>query len=257
MGLRSCCAGLYELPLTEVLLGRSFHPGGADLTRRLASLALVHRGSRVLDVASGRGETAAVLAKGFGCHVTSLDYSETNLGRARDGAAGGLLADKLGFVRGDAECLPFADGAFDVAFCECALCTFGAGDRAAEEMRRVLAPRGRVAISDVTLNAPVPAELQSALGHALCIANALSVDGYVELLEGAGFRHVRARDASESIVAVIDRVERGLERARDVFDASELDELLGGADPAPVLESAREFARSGGIGYALFTARAP
>ncbi len=260
--IKSCCAGLYEMPLTELLLGRSFHPGGAELTARLAEAALVHRGARVLDVASGRGATADVLTRRFGCRVTCVDYSRANLARSRADAGGGGARGTVARARtshacGDAERLPFRDGAFDVVFCECALCTFPDGGGAAEEMRRVLAPRGRVAISDITLEREVPEELLGVLGHVLCIAGARSVSGYRELLAAAGFQNVRVRDAGHTLLETVDRIERGLARATSLAAAGAPDIDIDRAEAETALAAARDFARSGGIGYTLFTARAP
>jgi SAM-dependent methyltransferase len=257
---KSCCAGLYEMPLTEVLLGSSFHPGGAELTARLAEAALVHRGARVLDVASGRGATAQVLTQRFGCRVTCVDYSQINLARSSAASSDDALLGSPALtthVCSDAERLPFRNGAFDVVFCECALCTFPDGELAAKEMQRVLVPRGRVAISDITLEREVPAALQGVLGRVLCIAGARSVAAYVELLEQAGFLNVRVRDASHTVLETVDRVEQGLARAERLSESGALQLDVDLTEIEPTLAAAREFARSGGIGYSLFTARTP
>ena len=80
--VKSCCAGFYELPLIQSLLGDQWHPGGPALTRKLGSAVLIGRDSRVLDVASGNGESARVLSQHFGCDVTGIDYSTENTARA-------------------------------------------------------------------------------------------------------------------------------------------------------------------------------
>jgi cyclopropane fatty-acyl-phospholipid synthase-like methyltransferase len=61
----------------------SFHPGGRTLTLELAGRCHVQRDSKVLDVASGAGATACLLAKQFGCSVIGIDSSELMLERAR------------------------------------------------------------------------------------------------------------------------------------------------------------------------------
>ena len=229
----ACCAGLYELDITRFLLGDSFHPGGVELTRKLGGLVLLHRGAQVLDVASGRGTTAAELTRHFGCRVVSFDYSPVG-------------AD----VRGDAGALPFAAGTFDALVCECALCTFADMRLSAREMVRVLRPGGRLGISDMVLNEAVPEPLQGFFGRVLCIAGARSSDGYMELLAGARLQSVRHYDVSHTLLEMITTIEKRLGRAESLFEFPE--EL---EDPGPVLTAAKEFVKSGGVGYGLFVGR--
>jgi len=255
--LKSCCAGLYELPITTILLGPSFHPGGPALTRRLAAAALVGRDSRVLDVASGTGESARVIAEHTGCRVMGLDYSAKNVAEARRLTAEVGLSDRVRFVQGDAEGLPFDEARFDVVLCECALCTFPSMATALSEMRRVLVCRGRLAVSDIVLNAPVPAELDNVMGHVLCITGALSREGYRAALDAADLGQLRYHDVSVVLSEMIDGIERRIGRAKALAEAGELGLPAGLEAPGSTLRAARAFVRSGGVGYALWTARKP
>ena len=147
--LKACCAAVYEHDLVALVLGPSYHPGGRDLTRRLAR-ALDHRpGDRVLDVASGPGTTALLLAEEFGVTVDGVDAGALTVERARTGARQRHLADRVRFCCADAEALPFDDGAFDAVVCECAFCTFPAQEAAAAEFARVLRPGGWAVLADV------------------------------------------------------------------------------------------------------------
>ncbi len=56
--IKQCCARLYESDFAKILLGDSFHPGGLALTERLGVLLDLGPNSRVLDVASGTGNSA-------------------------------------------------------------------------------------------------------------------------------------------------------------------------------------------------------
>ncbi|MBA2566526.1 MAG: hypothetical protein H0V08_01840, partial [Thermoleophilaceae bacterium] len=60
------CASIYESEPVGWLLDGQLHPGGEALTRRTAQLAGIGAGDRVLDVASGRGDTARLLARELG-----------------------------------------------------------------------------------------------------------------------------------------------------------------------------------------------
>lgn len=104
-------------------------------------------GQRVLDVATGSGNTALAAARRF-CDVTGADYVPALLEAARRRAA----ADELPvtFQEGDAEQLPFPDASFDVV-----LSTFGAmfapdQEQAARELLRVCRPGGKIGLANWT-----------------------------------------------------------------------------------------------------------
>ena len=112
---------------------------------RLCETVDLRAGERVLDVATGSGNTALAAARRFTVS-TGVDFVPALLDRARIRAeAEGLPVD---FRTGDAEALPMHDDSFDVV-----LSTFGvmfAPDHrlAASEMLRVLHPGGRIGMSN-------------------------------------------------------------------------------------------------------------
>ena len=87
--------------------------------RMCVHLARLQPGSRVLDVASGTGDLAALLNRS-GCDVVSCDINEAMLRSGRDKLADRGLVSDVHYVRADAERLPFADNSFD-----CATLAFG------------------------------------------------------------------------------------------------------------------------------------
>jgi len=104
-------------------------------------------GSTVLDVASGNGNASLAAARRF-CRVTGLDYVPELLQRAGERARAERL--DIEFVEGDAENLPFDDGAFDVA-----LSTYGVmfapdHERTARELVRVVRPGGKIGLANWT-----------------------------------------------------------------------------------------------------------
>lgn len=101
-------------------------------------------GERVLDVACGHGNTALAAARRSAL-ATGLDLVPALLERAKERAAAERL--DVAWREGDAQELPFHDGAFDVV-----LSTFGvmfAPDqaRAAVELLRVCRPGGRIGLA--------------------------------------------------------------------------------------------------------------
>ena len=162
--LKACCAAVYGQEWLPLLVGESLHPGGVELTRHLGNRLQLGPADRVLDIACGTGTTSILLAQEFGCHVTGVDYGATQIERATAAAAAAGVADQTAFEVGDAEALPFDDGTFTAVICECAFCNFPSKAQAAAEMYRMLAPGGRVGITDLTVNGPLPEALQGGRG---------------------------------------------------------------------------------------------
>jgi arsenite methyltransferase len=248
--VKSCCAAAYESDFARALLGGSFHPGGLTLTARLGELLQLGRGMRVLDVASGRGESAVFLADRFACEVVGVDYGSSNVEQASLAAANPLVT----FMMGDAEHLDFPDATFDAVICECAFCTFPDKRGAAREFARVLRPGGRVGLSDLTRSAALPQELEGLLAWIACIADALPIEEYTACLSGAGFT-VNTVEPRDEALAQMARDIQG--RLMGIELASKLNKLeLPGVD----LDEAKRLARAasaaireGRLGYALIT----
>ncbi|MGH2409066.1 MAG: class I SAM-dependent methyltransferase, partial [Chloroflexota bacterium] len=199
---KRCCAAVYGSEWARLLLGDSYHPGGLALTERLGALLGLERGMQVLDVAAGTGGSAIHLAEQFNCRVTGLDLSGPNVVAAREATERAGVATLTQFVAGDAERLPFPDQSFDALICECAFCTFPDKARAAGEFARVLRPGGRVGLSDLTRDGPLPRELDGLLAWIACIADARTLSDYEAYLRQAGFRIDGAERHDEALSAM-------------------------------------------------------
>ncbi|MFR9799236.1 methyltransferase domain-containing protein [Streptomyces sp. MS06] len=253
--LKACCAAAYASDIVALLLGDSYHPGGSALTRRLADGLGLTPGARVLDVASGRGTTALLLADAYGAEVDGVDYAPANTALARGAARAAGLADRVRFTTGDAEQLPSPGGAFDAVVCECALCTFPDKARAAAEFARVLRPGGRLGLTDVTVDpARLPPELSGLGARIACIADARPLREYVGILAGAGLRTLRTERHDEAVLRMIDQIEARLDLLR-ITASARLDEAGADLAAAPaVLDAARAAVADGVLGYALLIA---
>jgi SAM-dependent methyltransferase len=201
--IKQCCARLYESDIVLRLLGESFHPGGTALTERLGALLGLSQESVVFDAASGNGTSALFLAQRFGCRVIGIDLSAANVQRATAEANRLGLSDRVHFEIGDAERLPLNDGVVDTVVCECAFCTFPDKPRAAREFARVLRPRGRVGLSDITRMPGRPGELSDLLSWIACLGDARSAATYTDWLAGAGLIDAVVEHHDEALVDMI------------------------------------------------------
>jgi ubiquinone/menaquinone biosynthesis C-methylase UbiE len=181
--------------------------GCGDPTRWVLS------GDRVLDLGSGSGKNAFICAQIVGADgaVIGVDRNVDMLALSRGAAA--QVADDIGyanvqFVDGSIEALDaltsdgtplVADASVDVVLSNCVLNLVNPSDRERllANIRRVLAPGGRVAISDIVCDQVVPQHLQedSDLWSG-CISGAWEEASFLEAFLRLGFEQVHYADRS-------------------------------------------------------------
>jgi arsenite methyltransferase len=153
------------------------------------AVADLHAGERVLDLGSGGGIDVLLSARrvgpeGFAYGVDMTDEM-LDLARANATKAGTVNVE---FLKGSIEQVPLPDGAVDVVISNCVINL--STDKAAvlTEMYRVLAPGGRVGVSDVVAeDGLTPAHRAERGSYVGCIAGALSRQEYLDGLTAAGF----------------------------------------------------------------------
>lgn len=96
---------------------------------------------RVLDIGTGPGFFAIILAKA-GYQVTAVDYTEEMLCKAKKNA--GRYADRICWMRMDAQKLELPDNQFDVAVSRNLTWNLENPDEAYKEWKRVLKPGGQL-----------------------------------------------------------------------------------------------------------------
>jgi SAM-dependent methyltransferase len=254
--VKACCAAAYGLDVVALLLGASYHPGGRTLTRRLADAMALSAGEEVLDVATGIGTTALLLAGERHVDVVGVDLGPVQVATAERRARQLGLDGRARFEVGDAERLPFPEGSFSAVVCECALCTFPAKDTAAAEFARVLAPGGRVGITDVWLEpGRLEPDLRGLAGRIACLADARPVDEVQTLMVRAGLVVTRVERHDDALLRTIEQVEARLRALRIVNLPA-----LRGLDLGRGIELARRAAdvvARGDAGYLLLVATKP
>ena len=104
-------------------------------------------GWRVLDVATGSGNTALAAAR-RSCDVTGVDYVPALLERGRERAAVERL--EVSFLEGDAEDLSFAGSTFDTVLSSVGVMFAPNQEKAAAELLRVCRSGGRIGLANWT-----------------------------------------------------------------------------------------------------------
>jgi SAM-dependent methyltransferase len=113
----------------------------------LVEAADPHATKRVLDVACGSGNVAIAAARRY-CEVTGIDYVPALLehGRQRAQAEG----TRIRFDEGDAQALPYEDGAFDFVFSTFGVMFAPDQEQTARELLRVCRTGGTIALANWT-----------------------------------------------------------------------------------------------------------
>jgi len=256
--IKSCCAAAYSSDAVALLLGDSYHPGGAALTRRLATLLNLRSAQRVADVASGPGTTARLLTTEYDVIVDGVDFAGPAVQRARQTTAQLGLGDRIQFHIGDAERIPLLDNTFDAVLTECAFCTFPDKEAAAAEFGRILRPGGRIGLADVTVaDAGLPDELSTLAAWVACVADAQPIKRYCQILDDVGLRALHTETHDDALVRMIDQIEARLH----LMQMTQQDVVIAaGIDVDKVLEFidvARRAIADRLLGYALVVAEKP
>jgi arsenite methyltransferase len=153
------------------------------------AVADLRPGERVLDLGSGGGIDVLLSARRVGDQgfAYGLDMTEQMLELARGNAAK-AGAVNVEFLKGTIEDIPLADGTIDVVISNCVINLSTDKPKVLTEMFRVLAPGGRIGVSDVVAEDQLTPEMRSERGSFVgCIAGALSKSEYLAGLAQAGF----------------------------------------------------------------------
>jgi demethylmenaquinone methyltransferase/2-methoxy-6-polyprenyl-1,4-benzoquinol methylase len=134
------------------LLNRIISFGIDQRWRRLTVRALeLPKSARVLDLATGTGDLAILLAQTHGdCTVTGLDPSQRMLEIGRQKVERAGLSSRVTMQHGAAESLPFEDGSFDAVTIAFGIRNVRDRLRALCEIQRVLVPGGRLGVLELS-----------------------------------------------------------------------------------------------------------
>jgi SAM-dependent methyltransferase len=174
------------------------------------AVASLKPGEIVLDLGSGGGFDVFVAARKVGAsgRAIGVDMTPEMLTKARSNAIAfqeqtGL--NNVDFRLGEIEHLPVPDGSVDVVISNCVINLSPDKPQVWREIHRVLKPGGRVAVSDLALRKPLPAELRESVEALVgCIAGAVLIEDTRDMATEAGFEDICCEPKEEAIEAMVD-----------------------------------------------------
>ena len=199
------------------------------------AIAALQPGQVVLDLGSGGGFDCFLAGPKVGKtgRVIGVDMTPQMLSKARQNLEhyrkhSGL--DNVEFRLGEIEHLPVADASVDVVISNCVINLSPDKPQVWREIARVLRPGGRVAASDMALLKPIPEAVRE-MAEALvgCVAGAVLVEEYRQMVEAAGLAEVKLTPKPEYVQA--------LEGSNDPLYRQILDHLRQGATAGDYITS--------------------
>lgn len=132
--------------------------GGIDIQWRKDVIKMVQaaKPATILDIATGTGDLAIMMAKNTNAQITGLDLSAGMLevGRKKVEAEG--LNNRVTMIQGDSENLPFEDNSFDCITVSFGVRNFENLEKGLSEIRRILKPGGTFIILEFSYPTSFP-----------------------------------------------------------------------------------------------------
>lgn len=169
--------------------------------------ANLREGETVVDLGSGGGLDVFLAATKVGPagRAIGIDMTPEMVELARRNAARGNNGEpftNVEFHLGTIDRLPLADASVDCVISNCVINLATDKPAVFREIARVLKPGGRLAVSDIALKQPLPAEISNdVMAYVGCISGAISIEDYEQGLRDAGFSKVQVIDSHADLNA--------------------------------------------------------
>lgn len=156
------------------------------------TLASLQPGQVVLDLGAGAGLDCFLAAKKVGetGRAIGVDMTPEMVARARSSAER-LGIRNVEFRQGYLEDLPVESDSVDVVISNCVINLSPDKSKVFAEAFRVLKPGGKLAVSDIVTDGPLPEAIKHSLSlWAGCVAGAVDAKDYIAMMEAAGFSDI-------------------------------------------------------------------
>ena len=181
---------IYESRIFSVL-PEGIHPGGLTLTDHLVESCGFNPGDLILDLGCGTGASLDFIRGKKIFNTAGVDLSALLLKKGQENFR------DLHLVQGNGMNLPFAESIFNGVIAECTLSIMDDLRRVLSEIKRVLVPGGKLAVSDIYIPQPDHADCADELLRGACIAGAFIRDEIARVLNDSGFRIILWEDHSK------------------------------------------------------------
>ena len=156
------------------------------------TLAALKPGETVLDLGSGAGLDCLLAAQKVGPEgrVIGVDMTPEMIERAQANAKR-VNASNVEFRQGYLEELPVDSNSVNVIISNCVINLSPDKAKVFTEAFRVLAPGGKLAVSDIVTDGPLPEPVKQSLSAwAGCVAGAVEAKDYIGMMEAVGFTDI-------------------------------------------------------------------
>ncbi len=124
--------------------------------KRVVKQVVAKKPKSVLDIATGTGDLAISFAKFDVPKIVGFDLSEGMLSIARKKVATQKIADKIEFLQGDSEEMPFENNSFDAITVAFGVRNFENLEKGLSEILRVLKPGGLFVVLETSVPTKFP-----------------------------------------------------------------------------------------------------
>ena len=131
---------------------------GIDIKWRKKVVEIISKNNpkQILDIATGTGDLAIMLANINPDKIIGLDISEGMLKIAKQKVAEANLTETIEMIVGDSENIPFDDNTFDAITVSFGVRNFADLDKGLQEIRRVLKPLGTLVVLETSVPTKFP-----------------------------------------------------------------------------------------------------
>lgn len=227
--------GLYQRDENDI-----FRASRRTVQAMLEQLPQVDAQTKILDIGSGYGGSARLLASQKNCFVECLNLSQVQNERNRQMNEEQGLSEKIHVTDGNFESLPYDDDSFDVVWCQDSLLHSGDRFLVFQEVDRVLKANGHFIFTDPMQKLEAdPDQLQPVLDR-IHLSSMGSIETYGKYASELGWKTIKITEFPNAIETHYSQILQNLESRED-----ELQELCSDEYRANMKKGLRHWIEAG------------